>query len=50
MEMVSVPKKEFEQMKREIETLRNGRIYKRVLEFHRNIASGKRFTREDLGF
>ncbi len=49
-EIVKIPKKEFEQMKIEIEILRNSEIYKRLLEFENNISKGKKFTRKDLGF
>jgi PHD/YefM family antitoxin component YafN of YafNO toxin-antitoxin module len=50
METVTIPKQEFESMKRELESLRNSRLYQRLLEFENNIAKGKRFTRNDLGF
>jgi len=50
METITVPKEEFECMKREIELLRDASIYKRLLEFEGNIAKGKKFTRKDLGF
>lgn len=50
METVTLPKAKLEQMHREIETLRNSSLYKRLLEFEKNIAEGKRFTRADLGF
>jgi PHD/YefM family antitoxin component YafN of YafNO toxin-antitoxin module len=50
MKTVTIPKADFEQMQREIETLRSTRLYKRLLEFEKNISLGKRFTRKDLGF
>ena len=50
METVTVPRTEFEQMKQELDSLRNTRLYKRLLEFETNISTGTRFTREDLGF
>ena len=50
METVILPRERFEQMKREITILRNSSIYKRLLEFEKNIVEGKKFTREDLGF
>ena len=50
METISIPKEEYEQMKIELETLKNTRIYKRLLEFEKNISEGKKFTRKDLGF
>ena len=50
METITLPKAELEQLHRELETLRNSGLYKRLLEFENNIAEGKRFTRKDLGF
>ena len=49
MEMITMPKIKFEKMTLEIQTLRNSKLYKRLLEFEGNIKK-KRFTREDLGF
>ena len=49
MDSVTISRSEFESMKKEIETLRNSRLYKRLLEFERNI-SEEALTREDLGF
>ena len=50
METVTIPKDEFEEMKQELNTLRNSKLYKRLLEFEHNIFSGKKFTGNDLGF
>ncbi len=50
METVTIPKARFEEMKREIETLRSTQVYKRLLEFEKNILEGRKFTRRDLGF
>ena len=50
METITMPKAEIEQLHRELETLRNSSLYKRLLEFEKNISEGKRFTRADLGF
>jgi len=50
METITLPKVELEQLHRELETLRNSGLYKRLLEFEKNIVEGKRFTRADLGF
>ena len=50
METITIPKSELEQLHKELETLRNSGLYKRLLEFEKNIFEGKRFTREDLGF
>ena len=49
-ETITIPKDEFEKMKIELETLRKSTLYKRLLEFEKNIAEGKKFTRKDLGF
>ena len=50
METVTLPKAELEQLHKELSTLRNSGLYKRLLEFEKNIAEGKQFTRRDLGF
>ena len=49
METITIPKIEFERMKREIIVLRNSRLYLRLLEFDKNIQI-KKYTRTDLGF
>lgn len=46
METVTVERVEFEQMKHELETLRETKLYKRLLEFEKNIVEGKKFTRK----
>ena len=48
METVTIPKQDFELMQREIETLRNTTLYKRLLDCLDNL-SKKEFTRKDLG-
>jgi hypothetical protein len=50
METITIPREQFEQMKREIIVLRSSKLYKRLLDFEENISKRKRFTREDLGF
>ncbi len=50
MELMKIPKREYEQMKIEIEILRNSKMYKRLLEFEKNISKGKKYFRKDLGF
>ncbi len=50
METITIPKEKFEQMKIELKTLRDSKIYKRLLEFEKNISEGKIFTRKDIGF
>ena len=50
MQTITIQKAELEQLHRELETLRNSGLYKRLLEFEKNIAEGKRFTRKGLGF
>ncbi len=49
MEIVTIPKQEFEQMKRELTLLRDSKIYQRLLQFEKNITQNK-YTRQDLGF
>ncbi|HIH11703.1 TPA: hypothetical protein HA241_05920 [Candidatus Woesearchaeota archaeon] len=50
METITIPKIQFEQMQVEIETLRHSSIYKRLMEFEQNIVSGRKLSRNDLGF
>lgn len=50
METITIAKSELEQLHKELETLRNSGLYKRLLELEKNISEGKRFKREDLGF
>ena len=50
MEKITLPKYKFMQMKRELKILRNVSLYKRLLEFERNIIQDKKYTRKDLGF
>ncbi|MBI3051301.1 hypothetical protein HYY74_02485 [Candidatus Woesearchaeota archaeon] len=45
-----VLKREYARLKAENEALRNTALYKRLLEFEQNLAAGRVFTREDLGF
>ncbi|HIH33746.1 MAG TPA: hypothetical protein HA223_00570 [Nanoarchaeota archaeon] len=49
-ELISISKRELEQMKQELVLLRNSKVYRRLLEFEKNISEGKSFTRKDLGF
>jgi PHD/YefM family antitoxin component YafN of YafNO toxin-antitoxin module len=50
METISIPKRKFEQMRIEIQVLRNSKMYKRLLEFEEKISQGKKYGRKDLGF
>ena len=50
MKTITISKTEYNQMKKELETLRNSELYERLLEFEKNIKEGKIFTRKDLGF
>jgi len=50
METVTVPTEEFKQMKRELQTLRKSKLYKRLLEFEQHVAERKTYSRKDLGF
>ena len=49
METITIPKQEFEQMKRELTLLRDSKLYQRLLQFEKNIAQ-KKYIRLDLGF
>ena len=44
---VTISREEYEFLKKENETLRNQKLYKRLLEFEENIKT-KRYTRKDL--
>lgn len=50
METITIPKNEFELIKKEIKTLRNTKLYKKLFEFETNIKTSGKFTRKDLGF
>lgn len=50
METITIPKKKYIELRNKARLLKNTDIYKRLLEFENNIASGKKFYREDLGF
>ncbi|MBI4043763.1 MAG: hypothetical protein HY393_03080 [Candidatus Diapherotrites archaeon] len=50
METVTIPKEEYAELKNKVRLLKNMDVYKRLLEFENNIASGKKFYRKDLGF
>ncbi|HZX20501.1 MAG TPA: hypothetical protein VFF13_05800 [archaeon] len=49
-ETVTITKKKYDAMKREIKILRNSEIYKSLIEFEKSIATGKKYYRKDLGF
>ena len=49
-ESVTLPRVEYEQLMTELKTLRNSKLYQRLLEFEKNITTGKKYTRKDLGF
>lgn len=48
METITISKDKFLQMKREINTLRNSSLYKKVLQSNRELKE-KIYTREDIG-
>ena len=50
METITIPMKKFKQMEVEISFLRNTGLYKRLLNFEKNISEGKKYSRDDLGF
>ena len=49
METITISKNEYAYLKQEVETLRNSRLYQRLLEFENNVKT-KKYTRADLGF
>lgn len=50
MEMVNLPRVKFEQIIIELKTLRNSKLYRRLLEFESNVSTGEKFSRKGLGF
>jgi len=50
MKSITVSKEVFEQMAQDLKTLRKSQIYKRLLEFEKNISQSRKFSRTDLGF
>ena len=50
MESVTIPKNEYERMKEALRIVSNLKLYKRLLEFEKNIQEGKVYSRKDLGF
>ena len=50
MDVVTLPRVEFEQMQLEIKILRRSPLYLRLLAFEQNLIEGKKYTRKDLGF
>ncbi|MFH1391520.1 MAG: hypothetical protein ABIH20_04380 [Candidatus Diapherotrites archaeon] len=49
-ETVTISKEKYNALRDEVKTLKNSKLYKRLLEFHKNISSGKEYSRKDLGF
>lgn len=49
MENITIPKQEFEEMKKEITSLKKQILLNRAKEFEKNIKE-KKYTRKDLGF
>ena len=49
-ETVTISKKKYEQLKQDASAFRDSRLYKRLLEFEKNISTGKKYYRKDLGF
>jgi len=49
-ETVTISREKYDALKKEVELLRNSKIYKRLLGFEKNISLGKKFYRKDLGF
>ena len=50
MKTMTILKEEYVELKRDSESLKNMTIYRRLLEFEKNIEAGKKFYRSDLGF
>lgn len=48
--VITISREKYLGMRREIETLRKTKLYKRLLEFEENIKAGRIYTRKDLGF
>lgn len=46
---ITIPKEEYEDMKKELETLRNTKLYKRLLEAEENMKT-ECYTRKNLSF
>ena len=49
METVTITREEYQELKEEIKTLRESKLYQRLLEFEKNITQ-KKYSRKDLGF
>ena len=49
MEKILISKKKYESMKEEIKTLKNTKLYRKILLTNKELKS-KTFTRKDLGF
>jgi hypothetical protein len=49
MEKIIVDKKKYIQLKKEVETLRNSNLYKKILKTNEELKK-KIYTRKDLGF
>ena len=50
MESVTISMSEYENLKEALRIINNLGLYKRLLEFEKNIQEGKIYFREDLGF
>lgn len=49
-ETICISKYQYLQMKQELVSLRRTELYRRLLQFEKNIKVGKIFTRKDLSF
>ena len=49
-ETITIPKYRYMQLVQENQLLRNTHLYRKLLEAEKDIATGKKFTRKDLGF
>jgi len=50
MEIVTIPREKLEKMQQELAVLRNSKLYRRLLDFEKNIVEGNKYMRKDLGF
>ena len=50
METVTISKSKYEEMREALRIIKNLELYKRLLEFEKNIREGKVYYREDLDF
>jgi hypothetical protein len=50
MDTVTISRDEYESLVQDSQKLKNSHLYKRLLDFEKNVSENGEFTREDLGF